>query len=144
MDLSLYDKLLAGGGYSLPYLIHLWDGDYDFRFVNDNQNATYLGEVYYASNFSFSPSDDGDSTLEIEVVDNQMIELMDSSRYFNAEFVGVLKENGDVYEIRSWKRKFGRASWNGGSATVTFSSDDRLSMMFPSLIYNGDNNRGNL
>lgn len=142
MNQSLYEKLLGGGGYSLPYLIHIWDDDHDFRFVNDNRSSMFQGETYSASNFTFLPSDDGDSTLEIAVVGTQLLELADSCRHFNAEFIGVLKEGGEIYELRTWKRKYGKATWNGGSMTVNFASDDRLKMMFPSLIYNSDNNRG--
>lgn len=143
MDGELYDKLLSGGGYSLPYLIRLWNGERDYRFVNDARSVEYDGETYAASNFTFTPSDDGDSTLEIEVVDNSLISLIDSEDYFEAEFIGIILEDGQVSPLRGWRKKYGKAKWNGASATVTFPPDDRLSMTFPSLIFNSDNNRGN-
>ena len=143
MDLQTYDRLLSGGAYSLPYLIRLWNEDYDFRFVNDNRPVSWGGNTYAASAFNFTPSDSGDSTLEIEVCDNQLISMLDAGTSFDAEFVGIILEGGTVQELRGWKKRYGKAKWTGKSATVTFPPDDRLSMTFPALVFNGDNNRGN-
>ena len=143
MDNSLYNKLLCGGGYSLPYLIRLSNDERELFFINDARNATYGGKTYLASSFNFTPSDDGDSTLEISVSDNEIITLIDEEDYFSAEFVGILLEDGFVRELRSWKKRYGRAKWNGKRAVITFTSDERLSMTFPALIFKGDNNRGN-
>jgi hypothetical protein len=57
--------------------------------------------------------------------------------------VGIILEGGTVQELRGWKKRYGKAKWTGASATVTFPPDDRLSMTFPALVFNGDNNRGN-
>ena len=143
MNEGLYNKLLSSGGYSLPYLIRLWNDNYDFRFINDVRSLELEGKTYAASAFSFTPSDDGDSTLEIEVADNKIVSLIDSEDFFEAEFIGIVLEDGQVRPLRGWRKKYGNAKWNGKSATVTFPSDDRLTMTFPSLIFNSDNNRGN-
>ena len=143
MDSELYEKLLYGGGFSLPYLIKLSNDERELLFVNDARDVVYNGETYAARAFNFIPSDTGDSTLEIEVCDNQMITLIDEDDSFSAQFVGILLESGEVQELRSWAKRYGKAKWTGKSATITFSSDDRLSMTFPSLIFNSDNNRGN-
>lgn len=143
MDSQLYEKLLNGGGYSLPYLVRLWNDSRELLFVNDDRNVSYAGKTYNASNFTFTPSDDGDSTLEIEACDNQIITLIDEGDSFRAQFVGIILESGQVQELRSWSRRYGSAKWTGKSASITFSSDERLSMTFPALIFNGDNNRGN-
>ena len=140
---AVYEKLLAGGAWSLPYLIRLWNDSRELCFVNDARNAEWNGKTYAASAFEFTPSDDGDSTLEIEACDNKIITLIDEGESFNAEFVGVLMEGGQIRELCGWKRRYGKANWNGKSASITFSSDDRLSMTFPALIFNSDNNRGN-
>ena len=146
----LYDKLLFGGGYSLPYLVHLYDGAKDgstatthIRLINDSRDLEWDGKTWLASGFDFSPSDDGESSLRITVGGNGLKALLDSEYVFNAEFTGILLEDGTVTPIRGYRRSYGTAIWNGKEAEVTFETDDRMGMTFPALIFNLSNNRGN-
>ncbi len=146
----LYDKLLFGGGYSLPYLVHLYDGKKDgststshIRLINDSRDLEWNGEAWLASAFDFSPSDDGESSLRITVEGNGLKSLMDSEYVFNAEFTGILLEDGSVTPIRGYRRSYGTATWSGKEAEISFDTDDRLEMTFPALIFNAYNNRGN-
>lgn len=142
---NFYEKLLLGGAYSLPYLLHLWNDDLslDIYLINDEAPLSYNGHVYGASTFEFTPSDSGESTLNISVIDNGMKMLLDGSRFFHAQITGILLENNSVAEIRDWKRCYGSGEWDSKTVSLSFESDDRLSMTFPALIFNGDNNRGN-
>lgn len=146
----LYEKLLYGGGYSLPYLLHLYDGARDgstatthIRLINDTRDLEWDGETWLASGFDFTPSDDGESNLKITVSGNGLKSLMDSEYVFNAEFTGILLEDGSVTPIRGYRRSYGTAVWSGKEAEITFESDDRMEMTFPALIFNVSNNRGN-
>ena len=146
----LYEKLLYGGGYSLPYLVHLYDGARDgstaathIRLINDSRNLEWEGETYLASAFDFTPSDDGESSLRITAAGNGLKSLLDSEYVFNAEFTGILLEDGTVTPIRGYRRSYGTAIWNGKEAEITFDADDRMEMTFPALIFNVSNNRGN-
>lgn len=146
----LYEKLLYGGGYSLPYLLHLYDGARDgstatthIRLINDTRDLEWDGETWLASGFDFTPSDDGESNLKITVGGNGLKSLMDSEYVFNAEFTGILLEDGSVTPIRGYRRSYGTAVWSGKEAEITFESDDRMEMTFPALIFNVSNNRGN-
>ena len=146
----LYEKLLYGGGYSLPYLLHLYDGARDgstatthIRLINDARDLEWDGETWLASGFDFTPSDDGESNLKITVSGNGLKSLMDSEYVFNAEFTGILLEDGSVTPIRGYRRSYGTAVWSGKEAEITFESDDRMEMTFPALIFNVSNNRGN-
>jgi hypothetical protein len=147
---ALYEKLLYGGGYSLPYLVHLYDGARDgstatthIRLINDSRDLVWEGETYLASGFDFAPSDDGESSLRITVEGNGLKTLMDSEYVFNAEFTGILLEDGSVTPIRGYRRNYGTATWSGKEAEINFDTDDRLGMTFPALIFNAYNNRGN-
>lgn len=147
---ALYEKLLYGGGYSLPYLLHLYDGARDgstatthIRLINDTRDLEWDGETWLASGFDFTPSDDGESNLKITVSGNGLKSLMDSEYVFNAEFTGILLEDGSVTPIRGYRRSYGTAVWSGKEAEITFESDDRMEMTFPALIFNVSNNRGN-
>jgi len=75
------------GGYSLPWLIHLYDDDatVNLYFVNDTVGWVYDGHTYVASTFSYTPGSeshgfDGGGSLEITVTDNALIELIETYR----------------------------------------------------------------
>ena len=147
---ALYEKLLYGGGYSLPYLLHLYDGpgdgsaaDAELFLVNDARDLEWGGHVWRASAFEFVPADDGESTLRVMAQETGIRPMLDGNYSFNAEFTGILLEDGSVTEIRNWRRRYGTARWDGKEAEVTFEPDDRLKMTFPALIFNASNNRGN-
>ena len=148
MDAQLYQKLLEGGAFSLPYLITVGDGTSELNFINDTVSLTWQGKTFAASNFTFSPGTGGDSTLEIEVVDNTLISLIDGitgaeGARLKATVRGVLLEDGTVQPIRSWHAQYGNAEWGQGKMTLTFTGDERLKLTFPPLVFNTYNNRGN-
>ena len=145
MDNGIFKKLVNGGGYNLPYLLHLYttDGSTDIHLINDIKDSIYDSITWYASTFKYTPNEDGESSLEVEVVSNDIIDMFENNYNFRAEIVGVLLEDGSVQVIKSYHHKYGTATWDGKSAKITFDKDDRLGMTFPALIFNSYNNRGN-
>ena len=147
MDNGIFKKLVNGGGYNLPYLLHLYtaDGATNIYLINDTQNRVYDSITFYASNFKYTPNPDGESSLEVELVNagNAIIDLFEDNYNFRVEIVGTMLENGTVQVIKAYKHKHGSATWEGKSAKITFDKDDRLGMTFPALIFNSYNNRGN-
>ena len=147
---SIFNKLTRSGGYSLPYLIRLHDADNtaDYYFINDNRSLEYDGHTYVASTFEYTPNSslqgaDGGGRLEIQVVDNLIIEALETFSTLYLEAVGVLLENGTVQEIKTHSHKYGQAVWQEQTLTYTFEADDRMGMTFPALIFSTYNNRGN-
>ena len=55
--MNVYRQLAEGGGFNLPFLVHLSSPDnaMNIYLINDNQDMTYGGQVYSASNFTYSP-----------------------------------------------------------------------------------------
>lgn len=143
--MNVYRQLAEGGGYNLPYLVHLYDstGTTNIYLINDNQDFTYNGQVYSASNFTYTPSTDGEATFNVELVNHdEIIDLLEDNYYFHVAVVGIF--NGEeVEEIGQFKHKFGEATWEGMKLEMKLSKDDRGSMTFPALIFNSYNNRGN-
>lgn len=143
--MNIYRQLAEGGGYNLPYLVHLYncDGSKHIYLINDNADMTYRGHTYAASNFTYSPNLDGDSTFNVELAEHdEIIDLLEENEYFNVEVTGIL--NGDeVEEIGQYRHKYGEGTWDGAKLEMKLNKDDRGSMTFPALIFNSYNNRGN-
>lgn len=142
---SIYKQLAEGGGFTLPFLVHLQSADstQNIYLINDNADLEYNGQTYSASNFTYTPSTDGDSTFNIEVVEHdEIIDLLENNYYFRVEIVGVFYD-GEVEEIGQYKHKYGEATWTGSSLEMKLSKDDRGDMTFPALVFNAYNNRGN-
>lgn len=143
--MNIYKQLAEGGGYNLPYLVHLSSPDSatHIYLINDNQDMTFGGHTYAASNFTYSPNKNGDSTLNIELVEHyEIIDLLEENEYFNVEVIGVF--NGETVEaIGQYKHKYGEGTWNGAKLEMKLNKDDRGGMTFPALIFNSYNNRGN-
>ena len=138
------------GGYSLPWLIHIYDkgGNINLYFINDTQSRTYGGKTYIASTFDYTPNASeqgftGGGSLGIVCTDNTIIDLIETYRIIKLDVIGVLAEGNAVTEIKTYNHQYGTVSWNGKKATFTFERDDRLGMSFPALIFNHYNNRGN-
>ena len=147
---SIFNTLTRSGGYSVPYLIKLHDKDntVEYYFINDNNSLVYDGNTYVASTFEYVPNSslqgaDGGGRLEIQVVDNLVIEALETYSTLYLEAVGVLLENGNVEEIKTFRHKYGQAQWQEQTLTFTYDSDDRMNMTFPALIFSTYNNRGN-
>lgn len=143
--MNIYRQLAEGGGYNLPFLVHLSSSDNatHIYLINDNTDMTYNGHTYAASNFTYSPNMSGDSTLNVELVEHdEIIDLLEENEYFNVEVTGIF--NGEEVEaIGQYKHKYGEGTWNGASLELKLNKDDRGDMTFPALIFNSYNNRGN-
>lgn len=142
--MNIYRQLAEGGGFNLPFLVHLSspDGAAHIYLINDNQDMTFGGHTYAASNFTYTPNKNGDSTLNIELVEHdEIIELLEDCEYFKVEVIGVF--NGEEVEaIGQYKHKYGEGTWNGAKLEMKLNKDDRGGMTFPALIFNSYNNRG--
>lgn len=141
--MSLYQQLSNGGGYSLPYLLHIYNTLTDVYVINDNADLTYGGHTYKASTFSYKPTETGAATLEIETVDaNQLINIVEGADNFNVDAIGVLYDD-TVTPINQYRHKYCSAEWDGRTMTLHLEADDRLDMTFPALLFTTYNNRGN-
>jgi DNA-dependent RNA polymerase auxiliary subunit epsilon len=143
--MNIYRQLAEGGGYNLPFLVHLSspDGVVNIYLINDNTDLEYDGVTYSASNFTYSPNMEGESTLNVELVEHdEIIDLLEENEYFNVEVIGVF--NGEeVEEIGQFRHKYGEGTWEGAKLEMKLDKDDRGGMTFPALIFNSYNNRGN-
>lgn len=140
---NIFKALANGGGFSLPYLLRIYDDKRDVRVINDCDDLTYKGHTYKASNFTYTPSDSGDSSLEIEIVEaNGIIDVLEDNYSFRVEAVGVYYD-GEVTEMRQYRHSYGEGTWDGKSLKLKMNRDDRLGMSFPALTFNAYNNRGN-
>ena len=143
--MNIYRQLAEGGGYNLPFLVHLSSPDNatHIYLINDNQDMTYNGHTYSASNFTYSPNTSGDSSLNVELVQHdEIIELLEDYEYFKVEVIGIF--NGEeVEEIGQYRHKYSEGTWDGAKLEMKLNKDDRGNMTFPALIFNSYNNRGN-
>ncbi|MBD5428124.1 MAG: hypothetical protein HDR39_02175 [Treponema sp.] len=143
--MNIYRQLAEGGGYNLPYLVHLYseDGSAHAYLINDNRDMEYGGHTYSASSFTYSPNIDGDSTLSVEVAEHDgIIDMLEENTSLRFDIVGIF--NGDeVLETGSFRHRYGTAEWDGAKLEMKLSKDDRGGMTFPALIFNSYNNRGN-
>jgi DNA-dependent RNA polymerase auxiliary subunit epsilon len=143
--MNIYRQLAEGGGYNLPFLVHLSspDGVVNIYLINDNTDLEYDGVTYSASNFTYSPNMEGESTFNVELVEHdEIIDLLEENEYFNVEVIGVF--NGEeVEEIGQFRHKYGEGTWEGAKLEMKLDKDDRGGMTFPALIFNSYNNRGN-
>lgn len=143
--MNIYRQLAEGGGYNLPFLVHLYSSDNTTHIylINDNQDMTHGGHTYAASNFTYSPNKNGDSTFNVGIVEHdEIIDLLEENEYFNVQVTGIF--NGEKVEaIGQYKHKYGEATWSGAKLEMKLNKDDRGGMTFPALIFNSYNNRGN-
>lgn len=145
-NVEVYEALSNGGGYSLPYLLTIKNEDesIELNLINDNKDFVYNGIVFKSSAFNYSPSFDGDSSLEIEIVQSDyLIDIIEGSYTLNVTLVGILSEDNEVYEFATNKHHFGEGTWDGSSLKLSLKKDDRLDMTFPACVFNNYNNRGN-
>jgi hypothetical protein len=143
--MNIYRQLAEGGGYNLPFLVHLSspDGVVNIYLINDNTDLEYDGVTYSASNFTYSPNMEGESTLNVELVEHdEIIDLLENNYFLRVEVIGIF--NGEeVEEIGQFRHKYGEGTWEGAKLEMKLDKDDRGGMTFPALIFNSYNNRGN-
>lgn len=143
--MGVYKSLSQGGGFTLPTLVKLTSesGDDAVYLINDNEDLTYEGITYKASNFSYTPSDNSESTLEVEIVESdKIIDILENSYHFQAEFTEIFYD-GEIEAFSTRKHYYGEATWDGLKLELSIERDDRWDMTFPALIFNNYNNRGN-
>ena len=140
---NIFKALSNGGGFSLPYLLHIHDDKSDIYVINDSEDLAYGGHTYKASNFTYTPNESGESSLEIELVEaNGIIDILENNYSFRVDVIGVFYD-GEVTETRQYRHRYGEGTWDGKSLKLKLDKDDRLGMTFPALIFNAYNNRGN-
>ena len=143
--MNIYQLLAEGGGFNLPYLVHIESDDkkIELNLMNDNEDLEYKGVVYKASNFTYTPNTEGESTFNIELVEsNVLINLLEGYIKFRVDVIGIF--NGEeVEETGKFCHRYGSATWTGESLEMRLAKDDRGDMTFPALIFNSYNNRGN-
>jgi len=139
------------GGYSLPWLIRIYDDDntVNLYFINDTVGRVYGGNTYVATTFSYQPNSevngfDGGGSLDITVTDNALITMIESYRSIRLDVIGALQADGDITPVKTFMCHYGNVSWNGKKATFNFDQDDRLDMTFPALVFNSYNCRGTI
>lgn len=154
---SSFEKLIRrNGGYSLPYLIHIYgtylsDGsehEVSLYLINDTEALSYDGHVYKASAFTyksgvFEYGFSGGGTLSIAADEENLFELIDAGSALTLDVTGVIDEDGEVTELRSFSHSYGKVSVSRTQLDFTFDKDERLSMTFPTLVWSAQNNRGN-
>lgn len=149
--MNTFQKLIQrSGGYSLPFLIHIYDKDKNIEmfFVNANGNVFYKGNTYNESSFRYEPNQsvygfDGGGKLEITVKENQTIDLVEMYSDIHLDVIGVMDEQGTITELKTFRHHYGTLTGDRTSIKFSFDKDDRLEMTFPTLIWNTQNNRGN-
>lgn len=143
--MNIYKELAQGGGYNLPYLVHIYttDNATHIYLVNDNKDIEYKGHKYLSSNFTYTPNLDGDSSFSVELVEHdEIIDVLENNYVFNTEVVGILN-GATVEELSQYKHSYGEGTWDGAKLEMKLNKDDRGNMTFPALIFTSYNNRGN-
>ncbi|MGP1459141.1 MAG: hypothetical protein ACTTKL_07510 [Treponema sp.] len=143
--MNIYKQLAEGGGYNLPFLLHIFDpaGKTHIHLINDTAPMTYKGQRYEAASFKYAPGQDGDGSLSIGVQAHEnLIDLVEDNSALRVEVIGVF--NGEaVEETGQYKHRYGQASWDGARLELKMNKDDRGGMTFPALLFSTYNNRGN-
>lgn len=150
--MNTFEKLCRrSGGFSLPFLIHLYDDkkNIEMFFINNSDvNVLYDGNVYLKSVFTYKPNIsvygfDGGGKLEITVLDNQTIDLVERYNDIHLDVVATMNEQGQFTEIKTFRHHYGTVSGNRKTISFDFDKDDRTEMTFPTLIWTTLNNKGN-
>ena len=140
--MGVFKELTEGGLFNLPFLLHIYDDDTHIYIINDNVNLTYGGHTFAAATFDYTPSTNGDATLDCELFNKpELLNYLHKNRQFNCDLVGVYK-GGEVVTLETYRHKYGDATWDGVKFEIKLNGDDRGNMTFPALIYNSYNNRG--
>ena len=154
MNNLFYELTRRNGGYSLPYLIHLYDEKeeekrkFEIFFVNSQNDIQFEEKIYKSGTFAYKSNNaengfDGGGKLEIAVKDNQIINLIESRDSIYLDVIGILNEKNNVQKIKTFKHHYCKISGDKTKVSITFEKDDRQTMTFPSLIFSPINNRGN-
>lgn len=148
---QIFNLLSRGGPAALPWLIKLSHPEAGaLYFVNNNVDIEYMGQIFKSSAFKYAKPQTVGGVLQngqliISAIDNQVIELIDSSNeLFTVDAVGVLEYDGEITPFKMYHHQYGTVTINENlQVTITFTNDDRLEMIFPPYTFDADNNRGN-
>lgn len=148
---DIYDALDKGGSFSLPYLVQFIAPGYETIYlVNNNEDIVYLGNTYKAAAFKYTPPKvkggvvQGGS-LDVSVADNSLSAWADLATHtMSVNAVGILKNGTDVEPLSFYRHQYGSVTINNGyQMQMSFTNDDRLSMTFPPVVFDNENNPGN-
>lgn len=141
--MSVFQKLIEGGLYTLPFLLHIYDDQTNIYVINDNADLMYNGHLYKAASFEYNPQTNGAANLDISIFDNaELANIVNRSRRFNCDLIGVFNGSDETEQLSAYNHQYGEANWDGEKFQIKLEADDRGNMTFPALIYNSYNNRG--
>ena len=101
--MGVFKELTEGGLFNLPFLLHIYDDDTHIYLINDNVSLTYSGHIFAAASFSYSPSTNGDATLECDIFDKpELLNYINRNRRFNCDLVGVYR-GGEVVPLETYR-----------------------------------------
>lgn len=146
---DVFKKLARGGGYSLPYLVRLYQVGYTpLYYVNNNEDVEFGGQVYKAASFKYTRPKQKNGVLtngSLEITSlNDVLDMIEAANdLFEVQVVGVL-DGDEVTPLKIFHHRYGSiTSDESMKVTITFSNDDRLQMVFPPYTFDTNNNRGN-
>ena len=148
---EVYNALFSGGKVALPFLIAMSHPDSGtLYFVNNTDDITYEGRVYKAASFRFTPPKtvggvQQNGNLQISAIDNNALNLIDASdERFQVTIIGAVAKDGTVTAYQSFIQKYCTVNITENmDISISFDGDDRMGMVFPPVVFDTDNNRGN-
>ena len=148
---EFYAKLSHSGTYALKYLAKVHDESIGtLCLTNNNEAVTYGGDTYLPASFSYSRPQVKGGTLQggeltISLIGNTLPELFMMGDYLmTIDMTGILLENGEVSPWRMFHHQYGTMSVNSNmELVISFSNDDRPTMVFPPNVFDAENNPGN-
>lgn len=134
------------GGFSLPFLITITDGETTLNYVNARNSVELDGTTYEPEVFQFSANADtlgffGGGTLEIART-YDVVSILEKNDSVTITVKGILYD-GEAVELKGYTSKYCKATFSKSTVKITLEEDDRLSMTFPATIFNSANNSGN-
>jgi len=146
-DSELFELLTSkSGGFSLPVLVSITDGETELRYVNSRDDVVMGGKTYKAEVFQFSASADvlgffGGGTLEIARTFD-VVSILERNDTVTISVRGILY-NGEAVELYGYTSRYCKAVFSKSTVKITLEKDDRLSLMFPATVFTAANNQGN-
>jgi hypothetical protein len=149
---TLFQK---NGGHKLPVLVQLKKTKTDanpWRFISDNKDLEWEGNVYKAAAMSYKfPGSSGGvpqgGSLEIDLDlqrqdSNGFIEELlkwfdEADDKAELEVVGLIRDN-EVRKISRMAQKHGTVSWDGRKITWNPGVDDRMNMQINAWVFNAN------
>lgn len=148
---EFYEKLSHSGNYALKYLAKFTHESIGTLYLtNNNEAVVYGGNTYLPASFTYSRPQVVGGTLQggelsVSLIGNTLPELFQLGDYLmTVDMVGILLENGDVFPWRMFHHQYGTMNVNSSmELVISFSNDDRPTMVFPPNVFDAENNPGN-